>query len=184
MAVISGIFAVILIFAVGGALVWLIKFFSELAYGKSGQHAPTDPDKNLNLAMHMVQQQNRQNKKNRNNVLPTSEDEKGKQYTYGGVIYNTKHYRTSHFTDDLTNNKRSYRTNNHTYGSTNFGKGDNRSQDNRNIGRNRQGKQNGNQNTSQKNKCRKMFDSLADSYAKSMKYTEGYEQALKRSKKE
>lgn len=191
MSVISVIFILVLMFVIFGIVIWLVQKVGRLfqkwndAFSNSSSQMPPKNDFHAaakkvsqksnsdNLAGKMVRQQNRKSKRQRTKVLPSESNERGIQYSPNGPLFHTRHYRTSHITDDLVNDPHSYRTNNKTYGSKNFD----------NYNQSKQSGKNKKQTNKKSGKNKTMMDSIADSYAESMKYSEGYQQAVKRSKK-
>lgn len=183
MSVISIIFSLLLMFVIFIAIIWVaqkvIKIFvkwnsptnASSKGTKASEKIKGEPSTN-NLAGKMVRQQNRKSQRQRNKTVPIEANESGVQYTPDGPIFNARHYRSSHITDNLVNEPHSYRTNNGTYGKESAARY-----------RTKQNTKKQTQNRQSQSKGKKMMDSIADSYSQSMQYSQGYQQALKRSKK-
>ncbi|GEN47715.1 hypothetical protein [Ligilactobacillus pobuzihii] len=183
MSVISIIFLLLLIFVIFIAIIWLAQKVSKTFVNwsspantspketKTSEKIRGEPSTN-NLAGKMVRQQNRKSQRQRNKAVPTEANESGVQYTPDGPIFHARHYRSSHITDNLVNEPHSYQTNNGTYGKESAARY-----------RTKQNAKKRTQNRQSQSKGKKMMDSIADSYSQSMQYSEGYQQALKRSKK-
>lgn len=163
------------------AIIWFFqkisKFFVKWNFPTNASSKETKTSEKIkggsstnNLAGKMVRQQNRKSQRQRNKTVPIEANESGVQYTPDGPIFNARHYRSSHITDNLVNEPHSYQTNNGTYGKESAARY-----------RTKQNTKKQTQNSQSKGK--KMMDSIADSYSQSMQYSQGYQQALKRSKK-
>lgn len=200
MSVLSMVLILLLIFVIFGMVIWLLqkigKSFQKWndvsdiptnlsqmtsknksqATSNKSQVTSKKKTENLNsdnFAGKMVERQNRKSKLQRTKIVPAESDEKGVQYSPDGPLFHTRHYRTSHFTDDLVSEPHNYRVNNKTYGSKNFD----------NYRSSKQKRKNTKQAGKKSGKNQTMMDSIANSYAENMKYSAGYQQAMKRSKK-
>lgn len=193
MSVLSIIFVLLLIFAIFGIVIWLLqklgKLFqkwndvsgmptnlSQMTSKDKSRATSKKTAKNLNsenFAGKMVKRQNRNSKLRRTKIVPAESDEKGVQYSPDGPLFHTRHYRSSHFTDELVSEPNSYRASAKTYGNKNFD----------NYHSTKQKGKSTKQADKKSDKNQTMMDSIANSYAENMKYSAGYQQAMKRSKK-
>lgn len=207
MTVIAIIFVFLMMALLFGGIIWLVILFDRyyrkwilhqnLPNKKTGTRVQKRTNttskalmNNDHLASKMVRQQNRSNQRQRNRSVAPKNEDRGVQYAPGGPLYHTKHYRMSHFTDNIVNEPHSYRRNNKTYGKDiqdrYRNKQNQRDQERTAQRKGNQGKQRSQKSSQQKQQAptRRMLDAIADSYAQNMEYSAGFQQAVKRSKKD
>lgn len=163
---------------------------------KSAHTSERAINNNDHLASKMMRQQIKHNQHQRYRSLAPNDESRGIQHVPGGPLFNTKHYRQSHFTDQIVNEPQTFRRNNKTYGKgieTKLRDKQNQrdqqryqqsQQRHQERSQRNAGKQRGHQQKQAKKQIptnKKMLDSLADAYAQSMEYSTGYQQAVKRS---